>query len=126
MNSLEFINKEIEYCHLMISKTKEQELFRKSVLGLDPNHKLEEPNPYLSGIIYYRQRIDQLQLIKIKLEAWKSIEPDLVVTKRFVNLYENDFTTIELKNGCIDELESGKDYEKIDKILKALEVNKND
>lgn len=58
-----------------------------------------------------------------KIEAWEAIKSYLVVKKGYVNLYEAEYRTIELKNGCIDELESEEDYENVQKIVKALEMN---
>ena len=110
MTDLEFINQNICDCKDYIKKLEIKIIEDKKYPSFVKEHqeRIEELKPILK----------HLETIKAKLEAWESIKPYLVVEKRFVNLYEKDFTTIELKNGCI--------YENVDKILKALEVNKNE
>lgn len=116
MNSLEYIEKEIEVTKKQLNKyplTKEQS---------DPNYKHKEADIQYVHNKFYTEQLQTLQQIKLELEAWYAIKPYVVVKKGFVNLYENDFKSIEFKEGCIDELASGEDYENVQKIVQALEV----
>ena len=86
-------------------------------------NQLRQQRYYYSTTIAELTRLVNNDTHFSKIEAWEAIKSYLVVKKGYVNLYEAEYRTIELKNGCIDELESEEDYENVQKIVKALEMN---
>lgn len=108
MNSLEFINQEIEHI--------------KNVLETDAD--IFETLPIVKD---YRSRLKEelqtLQQIKTELEAWENVKKYLVVEK---NTYEEDWEEIEYDyidfvGDNIDPFH-GSDFEEVETIKKALEV----
>lgn len=72
MNSLKFINTEIEFCYLTINKAKEENLYQKTLSILIPENKninLAVINDL--QISLNEEKIKHFQQIKDILEAWE-------------------------------------------------------
>lgn len=101
MNSLEFIEKEIDVTKKQLVKyplSKEQS---------DPNYKHKEADIQYIHNKYYTERLQTLQQIKSELEAWEIVKDNTIITDNRCRV-----DTIEMYKG-------GKGYEIF---KKALEV----
>lgn len=74
MNSLEFINNEIEYCQKKINTAKQEKLYQKTILLLNPKHKNTSLELNDFHILLNEEKINHLQQIKTELEAWEKLE----------------------------------------------------
>ncbi len=110
MNSLEFIEREIELCkhEIQINKIGIENQFDKTF--------------YKNRDEVMNEKLQTLYRIKTELEAWYAIKPELVIDKHVENSYEDEFRTITFKSGCIDDIEILENKSKINAISKALEV----
>lgn len=103
MNSLEFINSEIKFLEDMINM----------------DLALVEDEFDLQEISKKQEKLQTLQQIKTELEAWEVVKKDIILD---TDSYDCDdmSCTFEYAKFYTD------DYEKLDKLYKALEVKDED
>lgn len=117
MNSLEFIEKEIERCKNI----------KNGIIAIlkEPYHEESFKLVLIDDLRNYENALSFLNQVKIELEGWEAIKSELVIEKHVANSYEDEYRTITFKSGCIDDIEILENKSKINAISKALEV-KND
>ena len=103
MNSLEFINKEIERFEKKISKLREDQAFH-----LNYEHE-DEAIEIDFEIEEYRDLLETLCQIKTKLEAWE-------VVKTFLTNIGNEYVL------SIDSYYNKQEYEKLKKVLEVKDA----
>lgn len=113
MNSLEWINGQIEECKQSIQQSE---------------IRIDEDKKYPSFVKCHKERIEELkqilkvlEQIKTELEAWEESKKYFILNEGCVPFYESTYEYITLKNDCIDESNSEEEGISIIKIKKALE-----
>lgn len=109
MTSLEFIEKEIEYCISLIEK-----------IGSECETDSLDEDLYFRYLEQLEQKLNQLRQIKTELEAWEEIKKYLVLD---TSCYYEDcyYEYLTLKNEYIDESNSEEEGISLTIIKKALE-----
>lgn len=81
MNSLEFIEKEIQYWQKTINTARSEKLTQTIIVSLNPLYKVENATLSDNHILLIEEKLQTLQKIKSELEAWYVVK-DKVEIKR--------------------------------------------
>lgn len=111
MNSLEFIEKEIE-------DRKENIKHWEKQLECYPNSDV-----FTRCVNMCNEQLQILEQIKTELEAWEELKKYIVLMEEQYPLYDTTYEYIELENGCIDESNTDEEGKSIMIIKRALEIN---
>lgn len=122
MNSLEFINKEIEYWQKTINTAKSEKLTQSIIVSLNPLYKVDNATLSDYYILLIEEKINHLNQIKDKLEAWEELQKYLVLDEEYSPFSNLTYKFLFLKNACIDESNSCEEEKSLTIIKKALEV----
>lgn len=121
MNSLEWIDFEINFCKQKINKAKSEILYQKSIAILlsENNINLTLVNEF--EMLLNEEKIKYLEQIKSELEAWYSIKQGIKLCES--KMYEDSYYEyLQFEEELFDESESEDAGERLTPIKKALEV----
>ena len=127
MNSLEWINFEINFCKQKINKLKGEILYQKTMAILLPKNNINLTLVNEFEISLNEEKIKYLQQIKTELEVWYICKQHAHINK-YEDINKNrekerfDITIWLNTENC--DFESCASYEDCLKVKKALEVNK--
>ena len=124
MNSLKFINEQIEIMNRKI-KFLNSKLNRKHTGITDPLELDLTIEAIQTALSYATQTLQILNQIKNILEAWEETQKYLILNEGYYPLYDSFFEYLTLKNDCIDESNSEEEGVSLTIIKKGM-VYKND
>ena len=121
MNSLEWIDFEINFCKQKINKAKSEILYQKSIAILLPENNINLTLVNEFEMLLNEEKIKYLEQIKFEIEAWYSIKQGIKLCEGKV--YEDSYYEyLQFDEELFDESESEDAGERLTPIKKALEV----
>ena len=122
MNSLEWIDFEINFCKQKINKAKSEILYQKSIAILLPENNINLTLVNEFEMLLNEEKIKYLEQIKFEIEAWYSIKQGIKLCES--KMYEDSYYEyLQFEEKLFDESESEDAGERLTPIKKAMEVS---
>lgn len=125
MNSLEWIDFEINFCKQKINKAKSEILYQKSMAILLPENNINFTLINEFEISLNEEKIKYLEQIKFEIEAWYSIKQGLKIREGKID-DDSYYEYLDFEYDLFDEGLTEDAGERLIPIKKALEETKDD